>query len=210
VLLAQAWLLGGPARLPRGSPPPARDLYDAEPGPARHQLCQRPGSSLPAFGGRGFGSWPEVKCRSRCGVALTELYRHGCFLERNLSPYISPKAHLLGEAVALHALGVLTNSLWFRARAAGLFHFLQTTTAAACFIRMAVAYVLAPARRPPVECCSAAPMALRFHGRGLLSRLVSGGGCAPDAASRHSFSDPSCSPTPCCGLKLQNGRAWRH
>jgi hypothetical protein len=38
---------------------------------------------------------------------LDELYRHGAFLERNLSIYFSPNTHLLGEAVALHALGVL-------------------------------------------------------------------------------------------------------
>ena len=37
----------------------------------------------------------------------TTLYRHGCFLENNLSVYFSPNTHLLGEAVALHALGVL-------------------------------------------------------------------------------------------------------
>jgi hypothetical protein len=37
----------------------------------------------------------------------TALYRHGCFLERNLSVYFSPNTHLLGEAVALHALGTL-------------------------------------------------------------------------------------------------------
>jgi hypothetical protein len=38
---------------------------------------------------------------------LIALYRHGCFLEHNLSVYFSPNTHLLGEAVALHALGVL-------------------------------------------------------------------------------------------------------
>ncbi len=37
----------------------------------------------------------------------TALYRHGCFLEHNLSVYFSPNTHLLGEAVALHALGAL-------------------------------------------------------------------------------------------------------
>ena len=37
---------------------------------------------------------------------LRELYRHGCFLENNLSVYFSPNTHLLGEALALHALGV--------------------------------------------------------------------------------------------------------
>ena len=38
---------------------------------------------------------------------LEELYRHGLHLEVNLSYYFSPNTHLLGEAVALHALGSL-------------------------------------------------------------------------------------------------------
>lgn len=38
---------------------------------------------------------------------LTALYRHARFLELNVSVYFSPNTHLLGEAVALHALGVL-------------------------------------------------------------------------------------------------------
>ena len=38
---------------------------------------------------------------------LNELYRHGYHLEYNLSIYFSPNTHLLGEAVALHALGAL-------------------------------------------------------------------------------------------------------
>lgn len=38
---------------------------------------------------------------------LAELYRHGLHLEHNLSIYFSPNTHLLGEAVALHALGRL-------------------------------------------------------------------------------------------------------
>jgi hypothetical protein len=38
---------------------------------------------------------------------LTALERHGRFLELNVSVYFSPNTHLLGEAVALHALGVL-------------------------------------------------------------------------------------------------------
>lgn len=37
----------------------------------------------------------------------TALYQHGCHLEQNLSVYFSPNTHLLGEAVALHALGCL-------------------------------------------------------------------------------------------------------
>jgi hypothetical protein len=35
-----------------------------------------------------------------------ELYRHGVHLENNLSFYFSPNTHLLGEALALHALGL--------------------------------------------------------------------------------------------------------
>ncbi|MFL6451427.1 MAG: alginate lyase family protein [Bryobacteraceae bacterium] len=38
---------------------------------------------------------------------LTGLYRHGRHLYENLSVYFSPNTHLLGEAVTLHALGVL-------------------------------------------------------------------------------------------------------
>src|SRR5271169_25867 len=38
---------------------------------------------------------------------LAELYRHGLHLEYNLSIYFSPNTHLLGEAVALHAIGRL-------------------------------------------------------------------------------------------------------
>ena len=35
------------------------------------------------------------------------LYRHGLHLDANLSVYFSPNTHLLGEAVALHALGLM-------------------------------------------------------------------------------------------------------
>lgn len=38
---------------------------------------------------------------------LTWLYRHGEHIARNLSVYFSPNTHLLGEAVALHALGLV-------------------------------------------------------------------------------------------------------
>ena len=40
------------------------------------------------------------------GEFLTALYQHARHLEANLSLYFSPNTHLLGEAVALHALGV--------------------------------------------------------------------------------------------------------
>lgn len=65
------------------------------------------------------GEWLPATTRQSL---LTELYRHGCFLERNLSIYFSPNTHLIGEAVALHTLGVLypefPRSAGWRARAA--------------------------------------------------------------------------------------------
>ena len=38
---------------------------------------------------------------------VSALYQHGCHLQYNLSHYFSPNTHLLGEAVALHAIGAL-------------------------------------------------------------------------------------------------------
>jgi hypothetical protein len=38
---------------------------------------------------------------------LQSIYLHGLYLENNLSFYFSPNTHLLGEAVALHAIGVV-------------------------------------------------------------------------------------------------------
>jgi hypothetical protein len=42
---------------------------------------------------------------------LLDLYRHGMHLESNLSFYFSPNTHLLGEALALHALGLFFSNL---------------------------------------------------------------------------------------------------
>ena len=42
---------------------------------------------------------------------VNEIYRSGLYLEHNLSVYFSPNTHLLGEAVALHAIGRLFPSL---------------------------------------------------------------------------------------------------
>ncbi len=47
-----------------------------------------------------------------CRAGLIEgLYQHGAYLEHNLSVYFSPNTHLLGEAVALYAIGALLDSL---------------------------------------------------------------------------------------------------
>lgn len=42
---------------------------------------------------------------------VEQIYRHGCYLEQNLSVYFSPNTHLLGEAVALAAAGRLFPAL---------------------------------------------------------------------------------------------------
>jgi hypothetical protein len=54
--------------------------------------------------------WILAWCGEQLPAALrdrlaTELYRHGLYLEHNLSVYFSPNTHLLGEAVVLHLLG---------------------------------------------------------------------------------------------------------
>jgi len=47
-----------------------------------------------------------------CRASLIEgLYQHGVYLENNLSVYFSPNTHLLGEAVALYAIGAVFDSL---------------------------------------------------------------------------------------------------
>jgi hypothetical protein len=48
------------------------------------------------------GNYMPGDLRSRF---LESLHQHGCHIENNLSLYFSPNTHLLGEAVALHALG---------------------------------------------------------------------------------------------------------
>ncbi len=54
----------------------------------------------------------------RRGRLREGLYRHAFHLEENLSVYFSPNTHLLGEAVALHALGVMFRGI-ARGRAMG-------------------------------------------------------------------------------------------
>jgi hypothetical protein len=45
---------------------------------------------------------------------LHMLYLHGCHLAHNFSFYFSPNNHLLGEALALHALGLYFSGQWQR------------------------------------------------------------------------------------------------
>lgn len=69
------------------------------------------------FAGKAFS--PEFRQRF-----LTAIYHHGLHLDANLSIYFSPNTHLLGEAVALHAIAVafpdLPPSTQWRRKAAGI------------------------------------------------------------------------------------------
>jgi len=55
------------------------------------------------------------------------LYHHGCFLENNLSIYFSPNTHLQGEALALHALGMLFGEARWQQRGTALMHQIMET-----------------------------------------------------------------------------------
>ncbi len=59
------------------------------------------------------GRWLSPQVRSRLHLGS---FRHGCHLENNLSIYFSRNTHLLGEALALYALGVVYPD-WPRAAA---------------------------------------------------------------------------------------------
>jgi hypothetical protein len=108
VVLAQAWRLTGDARY-KG------ELFAQVESWLRHNPIQRGinwASALEvAFRAL---SWTWVYHLTAAAMPedfrrrfLTELYRHGLHLDANLSVYFSPNTHLLGEAVALHALGAL-------------------------------------------------------------------------------------------------------
>jgi hypothetical protein len=69
--------------------------------------------------------WIQHLCGKRMPNRLASrwqlaLYHHGCFLEHNLSVYFSPNTHLQGEALALHALGLLFGIERWRRRGAAL------------------------------------------------------------------------------------------
>jgi hypothetical protein len=108
VLLAQAWRLTGREEFLAEIPRQLKSWWDQNPfvrginWSSALEVAYRAlswiwvyhlaGQSLPAA------------CTARL---LNELYRHGVYLEHNLSVYFAPNTHLLGEAVVLHALGVL-------------------------------------------------------------------------------------------------------
>ncbi len=104
VLLAQAWLLTGRVEFLDE----IRAQFESW---ARQNLFLR-GINWTSALEVGFRAlswmWVEHLAGPELGIDLLDrLNRHGLFLERNLSVYFSPNTHLLGEAVALHALGAV-------------------------------------------------------------------------------------------------------
>ncbi|HSB13003.1 MAG TPA: alginate lyase family protein [Bryobacteraceae bacterium] len=108
VLLAQAWLLTGRREFLAELTAQIDDWIDANPymrginWASALEVAFRAVSWLWIY--HIAGADLESSFRARF---LSALCRHGAYLEANLSVYFSPNTHLLGEAVALHALGLL-------------------------------------------------------------------------------------------------------
>lgn len=108
VLLAQAWRLSGRAEFVREIEAELESWWGANPyghginWASALEVAFRALSWIWLYHLSG-SEWSD---RTRLRF-FDSLYAHGCHIEGNLSVYFSPNTHLLGEAVALHALGVL-------------------------------------------------------------------------------------------------------
>lgn len=111
VLLAQAYLLTGQAEFSDEIEQQLDSWFQAN--PFQHGINWTSALEV-AFRAL---SWMWVdhlaggRMRAQSRRRLREgLYQHGLHLDANLSVYFSPNTHLLGEAVALHALGLMFHS----------------------------------------------------------------------------------------------------
>lgn len=108
VLLAQAWRLSGRAEFVSEIEAQLESWWGANPyghginWASALEVAFRALSWIWMFHVAGDGLSERTRRR-----LLDSLYAHGCHIEGNLSVYFSPNTHLMGEAVALHALGVL-------------------------------------------------------------------------------------------------------
>jgi len=109
VLLAQAWLLTGSSDYLAEIETQLRSWFEANP---FHRGINWASALEVAFRAMSWlwiwhlvGSELSAELRPQL---LEGLYQHGAHVANNLSHYFSPNTHLLGEAVALHALGRLT------------------------------------------------------------------------------------------------------
>ncbi len=112
VVLAQAYLLTGNSQFLDEIPLQCESWMEANPFQRGINWCSALEVAFRALswiwvlhmvGGR-----LEKTLRQRWMISL---YQHGLHIENNLSLYFSPNTHLLGEAVVLHALGVLLPAL---------------------------------------------------------------------------------------------------
>ncbi len=103
VLLAQAHRITGRAEFLREIERQLRDWEGENPFQRGINWCSALEVAFRALS----WMWVYHLCGDRMDSTelLKGLYRHGLHLEANLSVYFSPNTHLLGEAVALHALG---------------------------------------------------------------------------------------------------------
>jgi hypothetical protein len=108
VLLAQAWRLTGRAEYCREIEVQLQSWWAANPyarginWASALEVAFRALSWIWVYHIAGAQLGQPVRAR-----LLDSLYAHGRHLEGNLSVYFSPNTHLLGEAVALHAIGTL-------------------------------------------------------------------------------------------------------
>ncbi len=108
VVLAQAWRLSGRAEFAREIEAQLESWWGANPygyginWVSALEVAFRALSWIRIYHLSG-AEWSE-RTRRRF---FDSLYAHGLHIEGNLSVYFSPNTHLMGEAVALHALGVL-------------------------------------------------------------------------------------------------------
>jgi hypothetical protein len=116
VLLAQAWLLSGRREYTDEAWRQVESWLDANPFLRGINWASALEVAFRALSWMWLWRFAGVAMPPALGPRfLTALYRHGRFLELNLSIYFSPNTHLLGEAVALHALGVLFDEPRWRA-----------------------------------------------------------------------------------------------
>ncbi len=108
VVLAQAWQLTGREEFPEEISQQLQSWWEQNPYLRGINWTSALEVAYRAFAWIWIYHLTGANLTKECaGRFLRELYRHGVYLENNLSVYFSPNTHLLGEAVVLHALGVL-------------------------------------------------------------------------------------------------------
>ncbi len=123
VLLAQAWLLSPRAELLPEIWRAIRTWIEQNPYPRGINWASALEVALRALS----WLWVDHLVGSYMPPALRPpfleaLHAHGAHLRTNLSVYFSPNTHLLGEAVALHALGTFFQNPEWRATGAAIVH----------------------------------------------------------------------------------------